>query len=158
MATPHVYSFNYVLRDQAGEVLDSSGHGHSITFLEGSGAIIDGLEKALRSMTPGERRKVSLAPEQAYGFRDEKQVQKVSRKALPVDELEVGAMFQAGADRNAPVVRVVKIDGDEVFLDANHPLAGQRLFFDVELVGRRSATEEEIAHGHAHGPDGHAHH
>lgn len=157
MADRHVYSFNYVLRDQSGEVLDSSGSGQSISFLEGSGAIIDGLEKAIRSMTPGECRKVALAPEQAYGIRDENQVQTVKRSALPVQDLEVGAMFQAGKDRNAPVVRVVKIDGDDVLLDANHPLAGQRLYFEVELVVKRPATAEEIDHGHAHGPGGHHH-
>lgn len=157
MAERQVVSFNYVLRDQSGEVLDSSGQGQSITFLEGSGMIIDGLEKALRSMAVGEQRKVALAPEQAYGLRDEQQVQKVNRSALPVDELEVGAMFQAGEDRHSPVVRVAQIDGDEVTLDANHPLAGQRLFFEVELLIRRPATAEEVAHGHVHGPGGHHH-
>jgi len=158
MADRQVYSFSYVLRDQSGEVLDSSGEGQSISFLEGSGMIIDGLERALRSMAVGQQRKVALSPEQSYGLRDERQVQKVNRKVLPVEDLEVGAMFQTGEDRHSPVVRVAHIDGDEVTLDANHPLAGQRLFFDVELLKKRPATPEEIAHGHVHGPGGHHHH
>lgn len=157
MADRQVFSFNYVLRDQSGEVLDSSGQGQSITFLEGSGTIINGLEMALRSMSVGEQRKVALAPEQAYGVRDEGQVQRVNRGVLPVDDLEVGAMFQAGEDRGSPAVRVIQIDGDQVLLDANHPLAGHRLFFEVELILKRPATSEEIAHGHVHGPGGHHH-
>jgi FKBP-type peptidyl-prolyl cis-trans isomerase SlyD len=153
-----VVSFNYVLRDDSGEVLDSSGKENPITYLEGSGMIIDGLESALRSLAKGEKQKVSLAPEQAYGTYDESRVQTVDRSALPVDDIEVGAMFQAGNDHHAPVVRVVAIEEDKVRLDANHPLAGQRLHFEVEVIERRDATREEIDHGHVHGPGGHHHH
>lgn len=153
-----VVSFHYVLRDENGEVIDSSGREHPISFLEGSGAIIDGLEMALRSMQAGDHRHVSLAPEKAYGVRDASQVQTVDRGALPVQELKVGDMFRAGDDHHAPVVRVISINGDRVELDANHPLAGQRLFFEVELVEKRPATAEEIEHGHVHGPGGHHHH
>ncbi len=153
-----VVSFHYILRNESGEVIDSSGREHPVAYLEGSGAIIDGLERALRSFDVGQRRLVSLAPEQAYGGRDEAQVQTVDRKALPVGELKVGDMFQTGDDRHAPVVRVLSIDGDQVKLDANHPLAGQRLHFEVQVLERRPATPEEIAHGHVHGPGGHHHH
>lgn len=156
--TPQVVSFHYVLRDESGEVVDSSPREHPVVFLEGSGAIIDGLEKALRGMPVGAMRKVALAPEQAYGERDESLVRSVDRAALPVDEVKLGDMFQTGPDRHAPVVRVVGIEGDRVKLDANHPMAGQRLFFDVELTDRRAATAEEIDHGHVHGPGGHHHH
>lgn len=153
-----VISFNYVLRNDSGEILDSSGSGNPITYLEGAGMIIDGLESALRSLSTGEKQKVSVAPEQAYGAYDESRVQTVDRSALPVDDIEIGAMFQAGEDRHAPVVRVVAIEEDKVKLDANHPLAGQHLHFEVEIVERRKATPEEIDHGHVHGPDGHHHH
>jgi len=153
-----VVSFHYILRNESGEVIDSSSRENPIAYLEGSGAIIDGLEKALRSFAAGQPRRVSLAPEQAYGARDEAQVQVVDRKALPVSELKIGDMFQTGDDRHAPVVRVVAIDGDRVTLDANHPLAGQRLYFEVQVVEKRAATPEEIAHGHVHGPGGHHHH
>jgi FKBP-type peptidyl-prolyl cis-trans isomerase SlyD len=153
-----VVSFHYILRSEGGEVIDSSGSEHPVSYLEGSGAIIDGLERAIRSFPIGQRRLVSLAPEQAYGLRDEAQVQMVERTALPVTELKIGDMFQTGEDRHSPVVRVVGIEGDRVRLDANHPLAGQRLFFEVEVVTKRAATPEEIAHGHVHGPGGHHHH
>lgn len=152
-----VVSFHYVLRDEAGEVIDASGKDSPISFLEGSGAIIDGLEKALKSMSAGDQRKVSLEPEQAYGAYDEKQVQEVDRSALPVEEVKVGDMFQAGQDQHAPVVRVVEVSDDKVKLDANHPMAGKRLFFDVEVAEKRDATPEEIDHGHVHGPGGHQH-
>jgi FKBP-type peptidyl-prolyl cis-trans isomerase SlyD len=158
MANPQVISFQYVLRNDGGEVLDSVGADHPISFLEGSGMIIDGLEKTLRSMDQGERRKVSLAPEMAYGLHDPNLIQSVDRKVLPIDELNVGDMFRAGGDHHAPIVRVVSIEGDQVTLDANHPLAGQRLHFEVEVMAKRPATAEEIDHGHVHGPGGHHHH
>jgi FKBP-type peptidyl-prolyl cis-trans isomerase SlyD len=148
---PNVISFHYVLRDDAGEVIDTSGRDRPLAFLEGSGTIIDGLEMALRSMQTGEKRKVSVAPEAAYGTYDPNLVQTVERAMLPVDELKVGDMFQAGGDHHSPVVRVIAIEGDKVKLDANHPLAGQRLHFEVEVVERREATQMEIEHGHAHG-------
>jgi FKBP-type peptidyl-prolyl cis-trans isomerase SlyD len=85
-------------------------------------------------------------------------VQKVKRTALPVAaELRVGEQFQAGEDRYAPVVTVVAIEGDEVTLDANHPLAGVDLTFEIELVAARAATAAELSHGHAHGADGTGH-
>lgn len=152
-----VVSFHYVLRDEAGEVVDASSKENPITFLEGSGMIIDGLEKALHDMAVGEQREVSLEPEDAYGAYDERQVQEVDRSVLPVDEVKVGDMFQAGQDRHSPIVRVIEVTEEKVKLDANHPMAGKRLFFDVEVVEKRDATEEEIAHGHVHGPGGHQH-
>jgi len=153
-----VVSFHYILRDEVGQVLDSSNREQPVIYLEGSGAIIDGLEMALRSFTVGAKRVVSVAAERAYGLHDPSQIRSVQRSQLPVDQLAIGDMFQAGADRHAPVVRVVAIEGDTVKLDANHPLAGQRLIFEVEVVEKRAATAEEIDHGHVHGPGGHHHH
>jgi FKBP-type peptidyl-prolyl cis-trans isomerase SlyD len=85
-------------------------------------------------------------------------MQKVSRSVLPVEgELKLGDQFQTGPDRADPIVTVAGIEGDEVLLDGNHPLAGVDLTFEVEIVSAREATAEEISHGHAHGPGGHAH-
>jgi FKBP-type peptidyl-prolyl cis-trans isomerase SlyD len=82
----------------------------------------------------------------------------VKRSVLPVSgELQVGDRFQAGEDRFAPVVMVVGIEGDDVTLDANHPLAGVDLTFEVEVVSARPASADELAHGHAHGADGTGH-
>ncbi|MBX3750500.1 MAG: peptidylprolyl isomerase [Opitutaceae bacterium] len=156
--TRHVVTFHYTLRDPSGRVLDTSAGGDPIVYLEGAGQIIDGLDEQLRGVAAGTKTRVQVPAARAYGDHDPAQVQQVRRAQLPVDgELKVGDQFQAGADRFAPVVTVVAIDGDKVTLDANHPLAGTDLTFDVEIVAVRAATGEEIQHGHAHGRDGHGH-
>ncbi len=153
-----VVTFHYTLRDPSGAVIDTSAGGEPITYLEGAGQIIDGLDTRLRGAVAGARLSVAVPANEAYGARDPAQVQRVNRSALPVGgALQVGDKFQAGEDRFAPVVTVVAIEGDQVTLDANHPLAGVDLTFDVELVGARPATEAELAHGHAHGADGTGH-
>ncbi len=150
----NVVEFHYTLRNKAGEVLDRSNPERPLAYLEGSGAIIEGLEESIGSLAKGDKSEVIVRPEKGYGFRDESQIDTVSRSQLPADEINVGDFFQAGADQHAPVVQVVEINGDEVTLDANHPLAGQDLFFDVEVVEKRPATPEEISHGHVHQADG----
>lgn len=153
-----VVTFHYTLRDPQGRVLDTSAGGEPVTYLEGAGQIIDGLDEQLRMANPGEKARVVVAAAKAYGQHDPAQVQRVKRGLLPVEgELKVGDQFQAGNDRYAPTVTVRAIEGDEVLLDANHPLAGVDLTFDVEIVGARPATASELAHGHAHGPEGHEH-
>jgi len=156
--TRHVVTFHYTLRDPAGRVLDTSAGGQPIVYLEGAGQIIDGLDEQLRGVAAGTKTRFQVPAARAYGVHDPAQVQQVRRAQLPVTgELKVGDQFQAGADRFAPVVTVVAIDGEQVTLDANHPLAGTDLTFDVEVVAVRPATEEELQHGHAHGADGHGH-
>lgn len=153
-----VVTFHYTLRDPAGRVLDTSAGREPITYLEGAGQIIDGLDTRLRDAVAGAKLRVQVPAAEAYGERDPAQVQSVNRTALPVAaELRVGEQFQAGEDRYAPVVTVVAIEGDVVTLDANHPLAGVDLTFEIELAGSRAATAEELSHGHAHGADGTGH-
>lgn len=142
--TPRHLLFHYTLRDAQGRMLDTSRGAEPRGCIEGGGQIIDGLEAALRAMQPGESRQVVVPPEHGYGRRDAALVQKVPRAQLPVDGVRVGDQFQTGPDRHAPVVTVVAIAADEVLLDANHPLAGRHLHFDVELVAARAATPEEI--------------
>lgn len=154
MSTKQVISFSYTLRNKAGEVLDQSPEGRPLEFLTESGQIIEGLEERLVSMEDGQKEEVIVRPEKGYGFRDESQIDVVNIAQLPVDQVKVGDYFQAGQDRHSPIVRVVKVEGDEITLDANHPLAGEDLVFDVDLVGKRAATEEELAHGHAHSAGG----
>ncbi len=146
----NVVEFHYTLKNKSGEVLDRSNPESPLAFLEGSGAIIEGLEESLATLSEGDKSEVIVRPEKGYGFRDESQINTVSKAQLPTEEVNVGDFFQAGADQHAPVVQVVEVNGDEVTLDANHPLAGQDLFFDVEVVGKRPASEEEISHGHVH--------
>ena len=139
-------------------MLDSSAGGDPITYLEGAGQIIDGLDEQLRLATSGQKARVNVPAKKAYGERDPAQVQRVNRALLPVEgELKVGDQFQTDSDRFAPVVRVQAIEGDDVLLDANHPLAGVDLTFDVEVTAVREATASELEHGHAHGAGGHCH-
>jgi len=155
---PRVVTFHYTLLNPEGRVIDTSSGGEPINYLEGAGQIIDGLDQRLRAVAAGTRIRVAVPAAEAYGLPDPAQVQKVKRALLPVQgELRVGEQFQAGEDRFAPVVTVVAIDGDEVTLDANHPLAGMDLAFEVELVSAREATAEELSHGHPHDADGTGH-
>jgi FKBP-type peptidyl-prolyl cis-trans isomerase SlyD len=154
-AAPRVVTFHYTLRDPAGQVIDTSAGGEPISYLEGGGQIIDGLDHRLRDAAAGTKQRVQVPAAEAYGEHDPAQVQRVNRALLPVEgELQIGDQFQAGEDRYAPIVRVLAIEGAEVLLDANHPLAGVDLTFEVEIVAARAATPEELRHGHAHGPDG----
>ncbi len=137
MAAPRQLTFHYTLRNRAGRVLDTSQGAEPLSCVEGAGQIIEGLEMVLRGMQPGDKRKVVVPPERGYGLREEAMIQKVPRDRLPVDDLKVGDQFQTGPDRQDPVVTVVAIEGDQVLLDANHPLAGEELHFDVELVAAR---------------------
>jgi FKBP-type peptidyl-prolyl cis-trans isomerase SlyD len=137
-------TFHYTLRDAGGRMIDTSRGGEPMPFLEGSGQIIDGLEEPLLQMAAGEKRTVVVPPERAYGVREAELVQKVPKANLPVGDVKVGDQFQTAPDRQAPVVTVVAIEGDEVLLDANHPLAGQELHFEVELVAVRAATPTEL--------------
>jgi FKBP-type peptidyl-prolyl cis-trans isomerase SlyD len=123
--------------------------------LEGAGQIIDGLDEQLRPVAAGTKTRVQVPAAKAYGERDPQQIQRVRRSLLPVDgEIKIGETFRTGEDRQAPVVTVLGVEGDEVLLDGNHPLAGVELTFDVEIVGAREASAEELSHGHAHGGGG----
>lgn len=137
-------TFHYLLKDGTGRLLDTSRGGAPLPFTEGAGQIIEGLEEQLRGMAAGERRTVVVPPERAYGAHDASLVQKVRRARLPVADLKVGDQFQTGPDRADPIVTVLAIEGDEVLLDANHPLAGRELHFEVEVVAVRQAAPEEL--------------
>lgn len=150
-----VVSFHYTLRDPSGRVLDSSAGGEPITYVEGAGQIIDGLDEQLRDAQVAEKRRVTVPAAKAYGVHDPEQVHRIKRSQLPIEgDLKVGDQFQTGPDRGAPVVTVTAIEGDDVLLDANHPLAGVDLTFDVQIMTARDATPEEQERGNAHGGDG----
>ena len=154
-AKPKVITFHYILTNVDGDVLDRTDDA-PFACLTGVGQIIEGLETALLEMKAGDKKTVNVPAERAYGERDDALVMKVAKAQLPEDlEIEEGQYLQ-GPD--GQVVTVVGIDDTHVFLDANHPLAGENLNFDVTIVETRDANEEEVAHGHAHGPHGHHHH
>ena len=155
--TQEVITFHYKLTNTEGEVLDQSFGGEPLSFLSGTGHIIEGLEKELVATPAGEKKTVNVSADQAYGEYDEALVQNVERTQLP-EELEVGMQFAVGDESAQMIVTVTDFNDAEVTLDGNHPLAGEALTFEVEVVNKRAATEEEIAHGHAHGEDGEAAH
>ena len=151
----NVVTFHYTLRDPQGRLLDTSAGGQPISYLEGAGQIIDGLDEALRGVDAGVKHRVEVPAAKAYGERDATQVQRVLKALLPVDgDLNPGDQFKAGEDAFAPIVTVVGIEGEEVVLDANHPLAGVDLVFDVEVLSVRAASAEELEHGHVHQSEG----
>ncbi len=126
-------------------MIDMSVGGEPVTYMEGAGQIIDGLEAQLRGVPAGSKMTVNVPAAQAYGERDESLLHKVNRLLLPVEgEVNVGDQFRTARDPGAPVVTVTAVEGDEVTLDANHPLAGVDLMFHVEIVAVREATAEEI--------------
>ncbi len=146
LSTRHIITFHYTLRDVRGQLLDTSQGGDPISFLEGGDQIVEGLEEAVLTLAVGQKAKVEVPAAKGYGPRDEDQVQSVLRSLLPVEgELKPGDQFQVGNDAFAPTVTVVSVDGDSVWLDANHPLAGVDLYFEVEVTAKRAATADEIA-------------
>lgn len=159
IAANKAVSIDYTLTNDSGEVIDSSAGGAPLVYLHGCGNIIAGLEKALEGKQVGDQLNVAIEPEDAYGEYSAELVAVLDRSMFEgVDELEVGMQFHASApDGGMQVVTIRDIDGDDVTVDGNHPLAGQRLNFDVKVVNVRDANPEEIAHGHIHGEGGHHH-
>jgi len=149
MSSPlRIVSFHYNLKNPEGSLLDTSRGGEPVVYLEGAGMIIDGLDEALRSANPGDKGIVDVPAAKGYGERDPAQIQAVPRDRIPVDgELKVGDQFQTAPDPGAPVVTVVEVDEETVTLDANHPMAGVNLRFEVEVINAREATAAELEAG-----------
>lgn len=153
-----VASFHYTLTDDSGTVIDSSSGREPLAYLHGAGNIVPGLERAMTGHSVGDTFAVDVSPEEGYGIRHEGLIQVVPRDAFQgVDELAIGMEFQANSNQGPMSVVITAIEGDEVTVDGNHPLAGQTLHFAVEVTEVRVATAEEAEHGHVHGPHGHAH-
>lgn len=153
MAQPRVVTIHYTLTNDEGEQLDSSRvEGREpLSYLEGAQNIIGGLETALNEKGAGDQVKVSVNPEEGYGEKNDELVQPVPVSAFEgVESIEPGMQFQAQTPGGPQIVRVVEVNDETVTIDANHPLAGETLHFDVEVVEAREATDEEQEHGHAH--------
>ncbi|HVT89844.1 MAG TPA: peptidylprolyl isomerase [Tepidisphaeraceae bacterium] len=153
-----VAKIDYTLTNPQGQVLDTSKGREPLAYLHGVGGIIPGLETALEGKSSGDQISVTIPPEKAYGHRNEELVQEIPRRMFQgVDNIQPGMQFQAQSQQGMRVVTVVGLTGDNVRVDANHPLAGVTLNFDVKVVEVREATPEELSHGHVHGPGGHHH-
>lgn len=155
-----VVSIHYTLTSTEGEILDTSDGRDPLVYLHGADNIIPGLESALLGKSAGDSVETTVQPEDGYGPVNEEMIQTVPRDAFGgVDKIEPGMEFEASDEEGGQQMIVVTAVGEnEVTVDGNHPLAGQVLNFAVSVEDVRAATEEEIAHGHAHGPEGHHHH
>jgi FKBP-type peptidyl-prolyl cis-trans isomerase SlyD len=157
--TRKVIGFDYNLKDKDGKVLDSSEGGTPLLFLEGSGMLIPDLEKELLTMEVNDEKNVTIVAANAYGEIRDDMIITVKRTQFPEDtELNIGDQFRVNQDPQMPPFTVKEINGEDITIDGNHPLAGIDLYFEVKITEKREATEEEIAHGHAHGVGGHHHH
>ncbi|MFA5494848.1 MAG: peptidylprolyl isomerase [Porticoccaceae bacterium] len=152
-----VVSIHYTVRDEDGVQLDSSDGRDPLIYLHGAHNIIPGLESALEGKQVGDQLQVSIVPEEAYGEHLDHLVESVPRDAFGEQPLEVGMRFEAQTEQGPISVVITSIEDDLVTVDGNHPLAGKSLSFDVTVDDIRDASEEEIAHGHPHGPGGHHH-
>jgi FKBP-type peptidyl-prolyl cis-trans isomerase SlyD len=154
-----VVSFHYTLTDADGQELDSSRErGEPMSYLHGAGNIIPGLENAMLGKSAGDTFNVAVPPEEAYGVRNENNIQRIPIKRLgDMPRPRPGQVLGFQTQQGPVQVTVVKVGRFNIDVDANHPLAGQTLTFDVEITAVRDATEEELSHGHAHGPGGHHH-
>lgn len=148
-------TIHYTLRDDAGEVLDSSEGRNPMTYLHGAGNIVPGLEQALDGKQVGDEIKVKVAPADGYGERDEANVRNVPRRRLPEGKIVPGMRLRLETEHGPMIVAVTAVQGDYATIDGNHPLAGKTLHFEVKVVEVRDATAEERTHGHVHGPGGH---
>ncbi|HMM66195.1 MAG TPA: peptidylprolyl isomerase [Dokdonella sp.] len=158
IAERSVASFHYTLTNDAGDVLDSSEGREPLAYLHGVGNIVPGLEREMAGHVAGDSFSVDVAPEDGYGSYIDELVQVVPRKSFEgVADLAVGMQFQAQTGQGPIAVVVTEIEGDDVTVDGNHPLAGETLHFAVEIVDVRAASAEELQHGHVHGAGGHHH-
>lgn len=150
IAKDKVAAIDYTLTGDDGEVIDSSNGRSPLEYIHGQGTIIPGLENALNGKKQGDALKVSIPAGEAYGEHNPKLIQAVPRSNFGgIEKIEIGMQFQARTPGGVHVVRVVNVDENNVTVDANHPLAGKTLHFDVKIVSVRDARPEELEHQHA---------
>ena len=159
IADGHVVTLHYRLTLDDGSIADESFGGEPLVYLHGHGNIVPGLEKQLAGKSAGDKADVTVAPAEGYGEYDPTLDQVVPRSAFPENaELQVGVAFQAQTQQGQPITLWIRnINGDDITVSPNHPMAGQNLNFSVEILEVRAATAQEMEHGHAHGPGGHDH-
>ena len=158
VANNQVVTIHYTLTDPDGEVIDSSEGAEPMAYLHGAQNIIPGLERALEGKTVGDEIEVTVEAADAYGEYSEDRVQQVPMEAFEeMEKVEPGMMVTAQTESGQVNLLVTEVDETTVTVDANHPLAGKSLKFEVSIEAIRDASEEELAHGHVHGPGGHDH-
>ncbi len=158
VAKDKVVSVIYTLTDDQGTLLDTNKGQEALDFIQGHGMMIPGFEKALEGAAEGQTLSFTVSPAEGYGESNDDFIIEVPRTAFPEDEeVQVGWQVTGTTpDGQMQAFRVLAVSDETIKLDANHPLAGKNLNFEVEIVGLRDATEQELAHGHVHA-DGHDH-
>ena len=149
-----VVAIHYRLTNNSGEILDSSEGKDPLVYIHGNGNLIMGMEEGVEGKIKGDKLSLKIAPEKGYGVKDSELTQQVPRVSFGDQKIEKGMQFSTN---QGGVVTVTDIGSDTITVDANHPLAGVELNFDVEVVDVREATSDELSHGHVHGPGGHHH-
>jgi FKBP-type peptidyl-prolyl cis-trans isomerase SlyD len=158
IADDTVVTFHYKLRDAEGSFTESSEGASPVVYLHGRSNIVPGLETEMAGKKSGDKFTATVTPAHGYGERNPEAVQRVPVKHLATrGPYTVGQMVAVNTNQGMRQARVAKVGHFNVDLDLNHPLAGKTLLFDIEVVEVRDATDEELAHGHAHGPEGHGH-
>ena len=154
-----VVTLSYILKNGNGEELDRSNAADPLAYLHGHGQIVPGLEKVLGGLAVGDKKEVTVTPQEGYGEVQPQLKMKVSRNKFPADvNIEPGMQFSSKMEDGREIPFTVQaIEDGAVMLDGNHPLAGETLHFSVEVVEVRLATAEELQHGHVHGACGHHH-
>jgi len=155
----HVVTIHYRLTLDDGSIADESFGGDPLVYLHGARNIVPGLERQLAGKMKGDKVEAVVPANEGYGEYDPTAEQTVPKTAFPPNvDLQVGMSFQTRArNGQAMPVWIRAIKDDQVVVSANHPMAGQRLNFTVEVLDVRAATREEKQHGHVHGPGGHHH-
>jgi len=147
-----VVAIDYTLRDENNEVLDSSQEGEPLEYVHGGGNIIPGLESALEGSEPGQNMNVTVEPDEAYGHRNEELKQEVPKDMFQgAESVEPGMRFQAQTQEGSSIVTGASVQDESVTVDANHPLAGQTLKFEVTVNNVREATEDDLAPNESEG-------
>ena len=151
-----VVGLSYILKNKDGETLDTAETADPFYYLHGADNIVPGLEEELVGLKVGDKKSVEVAAAKGYGEINDQLKIKVGKDSFPADtEVEPGMQFAADVGTGQPLpFTVEKVEGEDIFLDGNHPLAGQSLHFEVEVMSIRAANKEEEEHGHPHGPDG----
>jgi len=146
-----VVAIDYQLKDDEGALIDASKTDQPLVYLHGHGNIIPGLEKALEGKATGDKLEVRISPEEGYGEHLENLQQVVPKEQFQeIEGLKEGMMLEASTPEGPLPIRVAAIEGETVTVDANHPLAGKHLNFEVKVEAVREASEEEKEHGHVH--------
>jgi len=158
IADQKVVSLNFTVKDGQEQIIDSSEGGSPLVYLHGQNNIIPGLEAALEGKAIGDEFDVTIEPAEGYGDYNEEILQVMPKEAFQgVETIEPGMVFTAQTQNGPVQLAVTKIEGEQVTVDPNHPLAGKTLNFTGSVIEVRDATEEELAHGHVHGEGGHQH-